>query len=64
VAAFVVLLLGTVVVRLAADEAAPAKTEEKTTEELASGLDIGQTLPAFNPTHVTGPDKGTNTCPV
>lgn len=29
-----------------------------------SGLKRGDNLPAFDPTHVTGPDKGTDTCPV
>lgn len=29
-----------------------------------SGLPKGANLPAFDPTHVTGPDAGTNTCPV
>lgn len=29
-----------------------------------SGLAKGANLPAFDPTHVTGPDAGTNTCPV
>jgi hypothetical protein len=28
-----------------------------------SGLNIGATVPAFNPVHVTGPDKGTTKCP-
>lgn len=28
-----------------------------------SGLGIGDTVPAFNPVHVTGPDKGTTKCP-
>jgi len=59
------LLFGAVVAPLTADETAPlSTTEEKTTEELVSGLDLGQTLPAFHPIHVTGPDKGTDTCPV
>jgi protocatechuate 3,4-dioxygenase beta subunit len=31
---------------------------------LKSGVDIGGALSAFHPTHVTGADKGTNTCPV
>jgi len=29
-----------------------------------SGVEKGSILPAYNPTHVTGPDKGTATCPV
>ena len=29
-----------------------------------SGLAVGEAVSAFEPTHVTGPDKGTNTCPV
>jgi len=29
-----------------------------------SGLPLGQEVSAFRPTHVTGPDAGTNTCPV
>jgi hypothetical protein len=33
------------------------------TEEPESGLGIGATVPAFNPVHVTGPDKGTTKCP-
>lgn len=31
---------------------------------LKSGVEKGAGLPAYNPTHVTGPDKGTATCPV
>ncbi len=31
---------------------------------LKSGVEKGASLPAYNPTHVTGPDKGTATCPV
>lgn len=33
-------------------------------EKLSSGVEIGASLPAYNPQHVTGPDKDTNTCPV
>lgn len=62
--AFAVLLSGASVVRLTADETSPKPTEQAVGEKLASGLDLGQTLPAFNPVHVTGPDRGTNTCPV
>ena len=29
-----------------------------------TGLEKGQHLPAFNPMHVTGADRGTTTCPV
>lgn len=29
-----------------------------------SGLEKGEATPAFEPTHVSGPDKGTDTCPV
>ncbi len=31
---------------------------------LNSGLDKGDNVPAFEPTHVTGADKNTETCPV
>lgn len=31
---------------------------------LNSGVDKGATLSPFSPTHVTGPDKGTQTCPI
>ena len=31
---------------------------------LKSGVELGAKLPAYNPTHVTGPDKNTQTCPV
>lgn len=31
---------------------------------LNSGLGVGENVSPFEPTHVTGPDKGTNTCPV
>ena len=30
----------------------------------SSGLQPGEFCPAFEPTHVSGPDGGTNTCPV
>lgn len=30
----------------------------------SSGVGKGASLPAYNPAHVTGPDKGTSTCPV
>ncbi len=29
-----------------------------------SGLAPGDFAPAYNPTHLTGPDKGTTICPV
>lgn len=29
-----------------------------------SGLKLGEFMPAYEPTHVSGPDKGTQTCPV
>ncbi|MCS7192677.1 MAG: hypothetical protein NZ937_06840 [Armatimonadetes bacterium] len=29
-----------------------------------TGLKVGDSVPAYNPIHVAGPDKGTNTCPV
>lgn len=29
-----------------------------------TGLKVGDGVPAYNPIHVAGPDKGTNTCPV
>lgn len=28
-----------------------------------SGLSVGESVTPFHPTHVTGPDKGTDTCP-
>lgn len=28
-----------------------------------SGIKVGDMVPAFDPMHVAGPDKGTNTCP-
>lgn len=31
---------------------------------LESGVKVGESVSAFEPFHVTGPDKGTNTCPV
>ncbi|CAN0379134.1 unnamed protein product [Phaeothamnion confervicola] len=30
----------------------------------ASGLNVGDKTPAHHPQHVTGPDAGTDTCPV
>lgn len=33
-------------------------------QSLASGPDIGKDCPAFDPRHVSGPDKGTNACPM
>jgi hypothetical protein len=32
--------------------------------DVASGLPVGEFVPAWNPIHVAGPDKGTNTCPI
>ena len=29
-----------------------------------TGLKVGDPVPAYNPMHGAGPDKGTNTCPV
>ncbi len=29
-----------------------------------TGLKVGDEVPAYNPIHVAGPDKGTDTCPV
>ncbi|MCS7223706.1 MAG: hypothetical protein NZ959_03955 [Armatimonadetes bacterium] len=29
-----------------------------------TGLKVGDAVPAYNPIHVAGPDKGTDTCPV
>lgn len=29
-----------------------------------TGLKVGDPVPAYNPVHVAGPDKGTDTCPV
>lgn len=31
---------------------------------LTSGPDIGKDCPAFDPRHISGPDKGTNACPM
>ena len=28
-----------------------------------SGLNVGETVTPFNPTHISGPDKGTDNCP-
>lgn len=28
-----------------------------------SGLAVGDTVPAYHPTHISGPDKGTDNCP-
>jgi protocatechuate 3,4-dioxygenase beta subunit len=33
-------------------------------EALTSGPDIGMECPAFDPKHVTGPDKGKSSCPM
>jgi protocatechuate 3,4-dioxygenase beta subunit len=34
------------------------------TEQFLSGPGIGEDCPAFDPQHVTGPDKGKSTCPM
>lgn len=34
------------------------------TNPLESGVKVGESVSAFEPFHVTGPDKDTNTCPV
>jgi protocatechuate 3,4-dioxygenase beta subunit len=31
---------------------------------LESGLEVGANCPAFDPTHISGPDHGTKTCPM
>ena len=33
-------------------------------EDVDSGKAVGENLPAYNPQHLAGPDRGTNTCPV
>jgi len=33
-------------------------------ETLTSGLSVGEMAPAHNPRHITGPDAGTDVCPV
>lgn len=33
-------------------------------EPVSSGLKVGERTPAHHPFHVTGPDAGTDTCPV
>jgi protocatechuate 3,4-dioxygenase beta subunit len=33
-------------------------------QTLTSGLDIGKDCPAFDPKHISGPDKGTSACPM
>ena len=33
-------------------------------EKLDSGLKVGDNAPAFDPTHVSGPDRGTTACPM
>lgn len=33
-------------------------------QNLTSGLDIGANCPAFDPQHVSGPDRNTDTCPM
>lgn len=39
-------------------------TAPASSHSLRSGVEIGQSLTAFTPVHVTGADKGTTTCPV
>jgi protocatechuate 3,4-dioxygenase, beta subunit len=39
------------------------KTDEPA-KGVDSGLRVGEMAPAYDPTHVAGPDKGTETCPV
>ncbi|MES1228079.1 MAG: hypothetical protein ABUL72_05365 [Armatimonadota bacterium] len=34
------------------------------TRPLDSGLKLGEFIPAYEPTHVAGPDAGTKTCPI
>lgn len=41
-----------------------AQQEEKKEQPPDTGLKVGDAVPAYNPIHVAGPDKGTNTCPV
>jgi hypothetical protein len=31
---------------------------------LTSGLQVGEAVPSFQPVHVTGPDRGTQACPI
>ena len=33
-------------------------------EDVQSGKNVGENLPAYDPTHIAGSDKGTNKCPV
>lgn len=33
-------------------------------KKLTSSFQVGQRTPPYNPIHITGPDKGTRTCPV
>ena len=33
-------------------------------KKLTSSFQVGQRTPPYNPIHITGPDKGTLTCPV
>ena len=43
---------------------AVSSANEKKPATLNSGVSKGEMLPAFHPTHVAGPDKNTDTCPV
>jgi hypothetical protein len=56
------LAIGSVALLLAA-WGALAQQEQKD-QPPDTGLKVGDIVPAYNPIHVAGPDKGTNTCPV
>ena len=56
------LAVGSVALLLAA-WGAWAQQEQKD-QPPDTGLKVGDIVPAYNPIHVAGPDKGTNTCPV
>jgi hypothetical protein len=56
------LAVGSVALLLAA-WGALAQQEQKD-QPPDTGLKVGDIVPAYNPIHVAGPDKGTNTCPV
>lgn len=47
---------------LALSLAVVAQSQEQAAPD--TGLKVGDAVPAYNPVHVAGPDKGTNTCPV
>lgn len=42
---------------------APGAAQDAPRPKLASGLELGSPIPAYNPTHVAGPDRGTTNCP-